>query len=330
MRYFYVDANNQSVGPYPLDVMQALRVAGTVKEDTLVCEEGGSEWKPCGQVMVAPSPPTPPAIPTPAPPTEGTSAPAASKKSYLATWLLCLFLGYFGIHRFYVGKIKLGLLQLFTLGACGVWVLVDLILILANAMRDGEGRQVKGVGAVRPISIVVTILMMLAAAGSGHDKERKNSPPEQSATRDTSVLGNISKQVTIEGSTATIKADFDNPIRLTGIDKDYAPIVSDNVGSQARGLARWVYNTAKDNSSVTRITVVVRIRQGEWVKEDQYGNKTTVPERWFDAGSFVIEDTSEIRRYVKADNYISAVGATYESRHRNMHEDYLRWDHARQ
>ncbi|MBI2330267.1 TM2 domain-containing protein [Candidatus Daviesbacteria bacterium] len=43
-----------------------------------------------------------------------------SHKSRLATSLLAWFLGTFGAHRFYLGKIGTGLLMLFTLGGLGI------------------------------------------------------------------------------------------------------------------------------------------------------------------------------------------------------------------
>jgi hypothetical protein len=57
------------------------------------------------------------------------------KKKWLAA-VLCLFLGYLGIHRFYVGKIGTGLLWFFTLGFGGLGVLLDLIIILVGGFRD--------------------------------------------------------------------------------------------------------------------------------------------------------------------------------------------------
>ena len=45
------------------------------------------------------------------------------------TFLLCLFLGFFGAHRFYQGKYVTGFLMLFTLGFFGIWMLIDLIRI---------------------------------------------------------------------------------------------------------------------------------------------------------------------------------------------------------
>jgi len=45
-----------------------------------------------------------------------------SNKSNVVAFLLCFFLGVLGIHRFYVGKIGAGILQIITLGGLGIWV----------------------------------------------------------------------------------------------------------------------------------------------------------------------------------------------------------------
>ena len=55
------------------------------------------------------------------------------KKDKWVAFLLCFFLGGFGVHRFYEGKIGTGLLYLFTAGLLGVGVLVDLIIILGKS-----------------------------------------------------------------------------------------------------------------------------------------------------------------------------------------------------
>jgi len=65
------------------------------------------------------------------------------QKDWIVTLLLCLFLGCFGAHRFYSGHIAFGLIQLFTAGGCGIWALVDLILILTNAYTDSYGRPLR-------------------------------------------------------------------------------------------------------------------------------------------------------------------------------------------
>lgn len=65
----------------------------------------------------------------------------ASEKKKLAALLLCLFLGGLGIHRFYVGKVGTGILQIVTIGGFfGIWVLIDLIMIIAGKFSDKEGK----------------------------------------------------------------------------------------------------------------------------------------------------------------------------------------------
>ena len=65
-----------------------------------------------------------------------------SDKSRAVSLALCIPLGVFGAHRFYVGKIGTGLLMLCTLGGLGLWYLYDLITIASGEFRDGDGRKV--------------------------------------------------------------------------------------------------------------------------------------------------------------------------------------------
>ena len=68
-----------------------------------------------------------------------TTAPQTGTKSWIAALLLCFFLGVLGVHRFYVGKIGTGVVQLLTLGGLGVWVLIDFIMIIVGAFKDKQG-----------------------------------------------------------------------------------------------------------------------------------------------------------------------------------------------
>jgi TM2 domain-containing membrane protein YozV len=62
-----------------------------------------------------------------------------SDKKRLIAALLCWFLGVLGIHRFYVGKIGTGIIQLLTAGGFGIWALIDFIMILVGSFTDSDG-----------------------------------------------------------------------------------------------------------------------------------------------------------------------------------------------
>ncbi len=66
-----------------------------------------------------------------------------SDKGFVPTILLCFFLGGFGVHRFYVGKVGTGILMLLTLGGLGIWTLVDFVMIVVGSFRDSQGRLIK-------------------------------------------------------------------------------------------------------------------------------------------------------------------------------------------
>jgi len=65
-----------------------------------------------------------------------------SPKSRLAVTLLAFFLGEFGAHRFYLGKIGTAIAMLLTGGGFGIWALVDFIFAVAGLMKDKEGRLI--------------------------------------------------------------------------------------------------------------------------------------------------------------------------------------------
>ena len=62
-----------------------------------------------------------------------------SPKSRWVALALCFFLGEFGIHRFYVGKIGSGILYLCTFGLFGFGWLIDFFTILFGSFRDKYG-----------------------------------------------------------------------------------------------------------------------------------------------------------------------------------------------
>ncbi len=65
-----------------------------------------------------------------------------SDKKALPVFLLCLLLGPFGVHRFYVGKVGTGVVHLLTFGVAGIWTLIDLFLIATNNFTDKDGLKI--------------------------------------------------------------------------------------------------------------------------------------------------------------------------------------------
>ncbi len=145
--------------------------------------------------------PTPPpaditeSIPPPAAPVAPPQAPAApavpaeGDKSFIATWLLALLLGVVGADRFYLGKVGTGLLKLFTLGGAGIWVLIDLILVLAGATRDRLGRPLAGYQQHRKIAWIVTgillALSLITSAVNGAGRAELDTAPVDRTAGDT-------------------------------------------------------------------------------------------------------------------------------------------------
>ncbi|MFI9010796.1 DUF1707 domain-containing protein [Actinosynnema sp. NPDC053489] len=65
-----------------------------------------------------------------------------SDKSRIAAGVLQLALP-FGIGRFYIGDTAIGIAQLLTCGGCGIWSLIDGIILLVNGGTDSQGRKLR-------------------------------------------------------------------------------------------------------------------------------------------------------------------------------------------
>ncbi len=63
-----------------------------------------------------------------------------SDKTWMAALLLSLFGGALGIDRFYLGYTGLGIAKLLTCGGCGIWSIIDLVMIAMNKIPDAQGR----------------------------------------------------------------------------------------------------------------------------------------------------------------------------------------------
>jgi RNA polymerase subunit RPABC4/transcription elongation factor Spt4 len=72
-----------------------------------------------------------------------TSSTKEGQNKWIILLVLCWFLGVLGVHRFYTGHNLIGFLQLITLGFCGIWTLIDFIIIVTGNFKDSNGNYIK-------------------------------------------------------------------------------------------------------------------------------------------------------------------------------------------
>jgi TM2 domain-containing membrane protein YozV len=100
----------------------------------------------------------------------GTNQPVRGGSDFWKIFLVSLFLGIFGVHRFITGKTRSGLFQLFTLGFCGLWSFFDLITILLGKFTDKNGNLIHNPNPKASWAIVVTMFAIgLVSGGGGPD-----------------------------------------------------------------------------------------------------------------------------------------------------------------
>lgn len=66
-----------------------------------------------------------------------------SEKNLKIDIILCMFLGYFGVHKFYEEKIGMGILYICTFGLFGIGTYIDLIKLLIGNGSDKDGDSIR-------------------------------------------------------------------------------------------------------------------------------------------------------------------------------------------
>ncbi|MDR2339830.1 MAG: TM2 domain-containing protein [Deltaproteobacteria bacterium] len=95
----------------------------------------------------------------------GIPSRSISPKKRNVVILLCYFLGMFGVHRFYLGKILSGVFMALTLGGLTVWQFIDFVLAINGPLTDSQGRAIGKEYNVRMVHILVVAPLVLLVVG---------------------------------------------------------------------------------------------------------------------------------------------------------------------
>ena len=117
---FMVQRMGGEDGPYSFMDLQMMVRSGQVQSNTQIRKESGGMWFRAAEV---------PGL--------------FSTRDWLTALLLSIFLGHLGVDRFYLGLTGLGVLKLVTCGGAGVWMLIDIILIATDKIRDDKDLPLK-------------------------------------------------------------------------------------------------------------------------------------------------------------------------------------------
>jgi TM2 domain-containing membrane protein YozV len=92
-------------------------------------------------------------------------------------FLLALFLGIFGAHRFYLQSPK-RVLMLLTLGGFGIWAFIDIITILLGKFKDDLGQTI----ANPKLGVSWGIFILLMTIGSAGQSEKPSASTSKSVS----------------------------------------------------------------------------------------------------------------------------------------------------
>ncbi len=84
------------------------------------------------------------------------------QRHFLAVFFISFMWGIVGADRMYLGKWGTGILKLVTIGGFGIWLVVDLFLIMNGSMRDAHGREMLEFDEYKSLARRVVLIFALA------------------------------------------------------------------------------------------------------------------------------------------------------------------------
>jgi len=115
-RRFVLGGAREYLGAITLEELRALVAARQITPTTRIRGAAGGQWFEAREVPWL-----------------------YSDRQWAVAVLLSVFLGVFGIDRFYLGYTWIGVAKLVTVGGLGIWALIDCVLIAVRVVPDAEG-----------------------------------------------------------------------------------------------------------------------------------------------------------------------------------------------